>query len=317
LTEQYISHPDIISTFPNDFHKELCMRIGVTGASGQLGMGVVRHLLSRTSASNIVAITRSPEKLAAFSSQGVNVRKGDFNDGPGLEKALGGVERLLIIPGSDLTPNVRPVQHRTAINAGISAGVSHIVYTSSLGARPGPSDGIMETHFTTEQALITSGATWTLLRMSIYAEMLLDNAKQALSTHTYAALRGAPAAYILRDDLAATAAGLLTTNGHDGVTYHATGPAALTAAQIADIIAKVARTTVQYSAITAAQLESGLAAAGLPTALVNVISRFQQALQAGAFDMVTGDVERLSGRRPQSVEEFMSRSLGKSTAQAG
>src|SRR3989442_11700846 len=94
--------------------KEVSMRIGVTGASGQLGMGVVRHLLARASASDIVAITRTPEKLAAFSAQGVNVRTGDFNDRAGLEKAFSGVERVLIIPGSDLTPNVRPAQHRTA-----------------------------------------------------------------------------------------------------------------------------------------------------------------------------------------------------------
>jgi NAD(P)H dehydrogenase (quinone) len=292
------------------------MRIGVTGASGQLGMGVVRHLLMRTSASDIVAITRSPEKLAAFSSQGMNVRTGDFNDQEGLQKAFGGVERLLIIPGSDLTPNVRPGQHRTAINAARSAGVGHIIYVSSVGARPGPSDGIMETHFATEQALITSGATWTLLRMSIYSEMVLDGAKQALSTHAYAALQGAPAAYIVRDDLAAAAAGLLTTNGHEGVTYHASGPASLTAAQIADIIAGVGRTTVQFSPVTVAQFESGLAGFGLPPAVVKAISRFQQALQAGAFDVVTGDVERLSGRQPESVEDFLRRSLGKTTEQA-
>src|SRR3954471_8036032 len=70
------------------------MRIGVTGASGQLGMAVVRHLLARTSAADIVAITRSPEKLAAFSSQGVNVRAGDFKDQAGLEKAFSGIQRL-------------------------------------------------------------------------------------------------------------------------------------------------------------------------------------------------------------------------------
>jgi len=292
------------------------MCIGITGASGQLGMSVVRHLLMRTTASDIFAITRSPEKLAAFSSQGVNVRTGDFNDAAGLEKAFSDVERLLIIPGSDLTPNVRPVQHRTAISAAIAAGVRHIIYVSSVGARPGTSDGIMETHFATEQALITSGATWTLLRMSIYAEMLLDGAKQALSTHTYSALPGAPAAYLVRDDLAAAAAGLLTTNGHEGVTYHASGPASLAAAEIADIIAKVGSTNVQFSAITLPQLESGLAAAGVPLVVVNTISRFQQALQAGAFDVVTGDVGRLSGRRPESVEDFLSRSLGKSVEQS-
>jgi NAD(P)H dehydrogenase (quinone) len=279
-------------------------------------MGVVRHLLQRTSASDIVAITRTPEKLPAFASQGVDVRSGDFNDPAGLAKALNGVERLLLIPGSDLTPNVRPAQHRAAINAAISAGVGHITYVSSIGARTSATDGIMETHFSTEQALIASGSPWTLLRMSIYAEMLLDGGKQAISTGAYAALQGAPAAYIVRDDLAAAAAGLLTTAGHDGVTYHASGPESLTAAQIAGILSKVGRTNVQFVPITVAQLESGLAGFGLPAVVVDGISRFQQALAAGAFDVVTGDVERLSGRKPESVEDFLSRTLGTSAAQA-
>lgn len=292
------------------------MRIGVTGASGQLGMGVVRHLLNRIPASDVVAVTRSPEKLASIASQGVNVRAGDFNDEEGLRKALSGVERLLIIPGSDLTPNVRPAQHQKAIHAAISAAVSHIIYVSSAGARPGPSDGIMETHFATEQALITSGAPWTLLRMSIYAEMLMDGARQALSTSTYAALPGAPAAYIVRDDLAAAAAGALTTNGHEGVTYQVSGPASLGASQIAEILSRVGRKSVQYSPITVEQLESGLAGFGLPAGIVSAISRFQQALQAGAFDVVTGDAARLSGREPESVESFLGRSLGSSADQA-
>jgi len=286
------------------------MRIGVTGASGKLGMGVVRGLLTRTSASDIIAITRSPEKLEAFSSQGVTVRAGDFNDGAGLEKAFSGVDRLLIIPGSDLTPDVRPAQHRTAINAAKTAGVGHIIYISSVGCRPGPPDGILETHFATEQALITSGATWTLLRMSIYAESLLNGAKQALSTDNYTALPGAPAAYIVREDLAAAAAGLLTTKGHEGITYHATGQASLTASEIAEIVGNLARSTMQFSPITVAQLESSLSGFGLPPGVVNAISRFQQALQAGAFDLVTGDVERLSGRPAESVANFLSRSLG-------
>jgi NAD(P)H dehydrogenase (quinone) len=153
--------------------------------------------------------------------------------------------------------------------------------------------------------------------MSIYAESLLDGAKRALSSHTYPALAGAPAAYLVRDDLAAAAAGLLSTNGHAGITYHATGPASVNASQVADTIARSGRTTVQFSAISVAQLESGLTAAGLPPFIVHAISRFQQALQSGAFDLVTGDVGRLSGRPAQSVEEFLSRALANSAAQSG
>jgi NAD(P)H dehydrogenase (quinone) len=151
--------------------------------------------------------------------------------------------------------------------------------------------------------------------MSIYAESLLTGARQALSTHTYAALSGAPAAYIVREDLAAAAAGLLATTGHEGVTYHASGPASLTATQIADIVSKVSQIDVHFSAINVAQLEAGLSKAGLPPFILNAVSKFQQALQVGAFDVLTGDVQRLSGRQPESVEDFLRRNLGKGTDQ--
>jgi NAD(P)H dehydrogenase (quinone) len=291
------------------------MRIAITGASGQLGMATLRELAARVSALDIVAITRRPDKLEQFSARGITVRAGDFNDPAGLEKAFEGIERLLIIPGSDLQPDVRPRQHRAAIDAAVAAGVRHIIYVSTVGARPGKSDGIFETHFATEQALIGSGAEWTLLRMSVYADMLIDSAKRAIDSGTYAALAGAPAAYIVRDDLAAAAAGLLATNGHEGITYHATGPAPLTAAQFAEIVSAISGKRVTFVPITIEQLEAGLTAAGLPSAVVKVISRFQAALRDGAFDLLTGDVERLAGRRPEPVESFLGRRLQSGTQQ--
>jgi len=293
------------------------MRIGVTGASGQLAAGVIRHLSSRIGSSDIVAITRTPDKLESFSRTGVTVRKGDFNDPSGLVKAFDGIERLLIVPTSDLQPDVRPVQHRAAINAAVSAGVRHILYVSTIGARPGVPDGIFETHFATEQALIESGAAWTLLRMSIYADMLVDTAKNAIANGKYAALPGEPAAYVVRDDIAAAAAGLLATKGHEGATYHATGPVSVTAAQIADTVAKVSGIPINFSAITVEQLETQLTGFGLPPAVVNVIGRFQRRVQEGVFDLISGDVERLAGRRAEAVESFLERSLTQSAAQAG
>ena len=51
----------------------------VTGASGQLGRQVVENLLAK-GANPVVAITRTPDKLADLRARGVEVRAGDFND---------------------------------------------------------------------------------------------------------------------------------------------------------------------------------------------------------------------------------------------
>lgn len=148
-------------------------------------------------------------------------------------------------------------------------------------------------------------------------ETLLDGAKRAIESGSYAAVPGAPAAYVVRDDIAAAAAGILATSGHDGITYHATGPVSVGQPEIAAIIAKIAGKPVAFTEMPAAQQRAGLAAAGLPGFLVDTIAGFQAALRDGAFDLVTGDVERLSGKRAESPAEFLGRMLASESAGTG
>ena len=286
------------------------MKIGITGAGGQLGAALVRYAAGRTSASNIVAITRSPAKLEQLSQQGVQVRAGDFNQPSGLAAAFHGIERMVIVPTSDLQPGVRSRQQAAAIQAAVAGGVQHLIYISTVSARPDPGNSLFDSHFTTEQALIAAGVAWTILRMSIYTDSLLDAAKRAAALGSYAAVPGAPAAYVVRDDIAAAAAGILCTPGHAGITYHATGPVSLTQAEIAEAIAEAAGKPIAFSEMSAEQQRAGLEAAGLPPALVSGIAGFQAALRAGAFDLVTGDVERLSGKPAESLSHFLGRTLG-------
>ncbi len=285
------------------------MKIGITGAGGQMGTALLRYALARTSASDIVAITRNPGKLEQFSQQGVEVRAGDFGKPAELAAACRGIERLVIIPGTDLQPGVRTRQQTDAVKAAVQGGVQHVIYISTASPRPDPNNSLFGSHWATEQTLIASGAAWTILRMCIYTDTLLDAAKRAIASGIYPAVPGAPAAYVTRDDIAATAAGILCTPGHAGITYHATGPASVSQEEIADAIAKASGKPVAFSKMTEEQQRAGLEAAGLPPFVVSAIIGFQAALRAGAFDLVTGDVARLSGRPAVSVPQFLSRAL--------
>jgi NAD(P)H dehydrogenase (quinone) len=293
------------------------MKVGITGSGGQMGAAAVRYTLARVPASDIVAITRNPEKLAQLSKEGVEVRAGDFNKPAGMAEAFQGIERLLIIPTADLQPGLRIRQQSGAIQAAVAAGVRHIIYISTVSARPDPNNELFASHFATEQALIQSGASWTILRMSIYMDTLLDPARRALAAGSYSAVPGAPAAYILRDDIAATAAGILATPGHEGITYHATGPVSVTQEEIAEAISQAGGKRIAFSAMTEAQQRAGLEAAGLPPFILNAILGFQAALRAGAFDLVTSDVARLAGRPATSPAEFFTRALATATGAKG
>jgi NAD(P)H dehydrogenase (quinone) len=281
------------------------MTYGITGAGGQLGTSALRHLLTRVPVSQVVAVSRTPDKLKEFADRGVRVRAGDFKDAAGLTGALEGVDRLLLIPMPDLMPGVRPPLHRAGVEAARKAGVGHVIYVSSVGARPAASDDILNTHFETEQALIASGLPWTFVRMGPYTDFLLDSMKAAVTTGTHASRGGAPSAPVVRDDLAAAAAGLLASDGHAGMAYHATGPVSLTAAELASAVGAAFGKSVSYTARTDEEERAGLAAAGLPAPMADVLARFQDASAAGLFDVVTHDVERLSGRPARSPVEFI------------
>ena len=88
--------------------------------------------------------------------------------------------------------------------------------------------------------------------MNVYMDTLVDAAKRAIAAGSYAAVPGAPAAYVVRDDVAAAAAGILATSGHEGITYHATGPASIGQPEIAAAIAKASVSRCRVTAITEA-----------------------------------------------------------------
>src|SRR5207249_3678118 len=109
----------------------------VSGASGYLGRRVIELLLA-SNAAQLIATTRSPDKLADLVARGVEVRQADFDDPASLATAFAGADRLLLISTDAVdSTDRRQVQHRTAIKAAEQAGVKHVAYTSLTRPEPG------------------------------------------------------------------------------------------------------------------------------------------------------------------------------------
>jgi NAD(P)H dehydrogenase (quinone) len=113
------------------------------------------------------------------------------------------------------------------------------------------------------------------------------------------------AAFVARGDVAAAAAGILTGDGHAGAIYNATGPERLSGAERAALIAEISGRALPFRVIAEQQLRAGLTQAGLPAGAVNTVIRIQASFAAGAFDIVTGDIERLGGRRPKPLRDVL------------
>lgn len=278
------------------------MKIGVSGASGQLGAATVRELKARSgSGHHIVGISRTPQTVTTADE----TRVGDYDNPETLAAAYAGLDRLLIIPTTDLQPGQRTIQTRAAIDAAVAAGVGHIVYMSSSGTRAVEEPDLWANYYASEQHLMRSARKWSILRMNYYAEALIDEAKTSLAHGALVGLAENRVAFVARDDLAAAAAGLLTGDGHEGAIYTGTGPQSLSGAERAALISGIAGQPLGFAVVPEAGLRAGLAQAGLPDFIVNIVVSIQQGFAVGGFDIVTGDIEILSGKPPRPLEEVV------------
>src|SRR5258705_1399651 len=149
----------------------LSMKIGVSGASGHLGRATVAELVQRPGGHEVVAISRTPETITAL-AQG---RFGDYNRPESLAEAYAGLDRLLIIPA--LEPGKRAAQNVAAIHAAVRAGVKHIVFMSTAGARQEEEPALGASYWRGERDLFPTAPPGANLGMNYYDEGPLQPAR--------------------------------------------------------------------------------------------------------------------------------------------
>ncbi len=283
----------------------------VTGASGQLGRAIVRHLLESQNVdpTRIIAVTRDTAKLADLAARGVVVRAGDFRDPAPLAEAFEGADKVLVISGADV--GQRLAQHKAAVDTAVKAGAKRIAYTSMPNPEPGNSVIFAPEHYGTEQAVKETGLPYTIFRNGWYQENLLMSLPQALASgQWYTATGQGRVAHAARDDIAAAIAGALASDEGESVTYTLTGPEALTTDEIAARASKALGKPLEVVHVTDEQLAGGMKAAGVPEAVIPMIVSFDTNTRKGGIDIVTGDIEKLSGRAPAPIESFFEDNRG-------
>jgi NAD(P)H dehydrogenase (quinone) len=80
----------------------------------------VKQLIKETGKDNVVGIARTPENAKHL---GVEIRKGDYNNRPDFDKALQGVDTVLLVSGMD-EPQKRIQQHSNVIEAALISAAS-------------------------------------------------------------------------------------------------------------------------------------------------------------------------------------------------
>lgn len=298
-------------------------KIIVTGASGQFGGAAARLLLEQVPSSDLVLLTRTPAKLAEFAARGAHVRAADFDDPASLPAAMAGGEKMLLI--STARVGTRVGQHCNAIAAAVGQGVGHIVYTSVIAAdRPDNPAIVKDDHRATEEAIEASGAAWTFLRDSQYAEAI------ALAMAIPALQMGAKpdncgegrVGFVSRDDCVATAVEVLTQDGHRNQAYTLTGPEALTIPEALAMVSQMAGKPIVVEAVSDEAMYAYFDSLGVPRHASDVVPdgpipwssddmvTFGTSIREGFFDQVTPHVERITGRPPRSLRSVFEQYRG-------
>ncbi|MFC9556093.1 SDR family oxidoreductase [Rhodococcus sp. NPDC056960] len=272
------------------------MTIAVTGATGHLGRLVVEALLDKgTPAADIVAVVRTPAKAADLADKGVDVRQAEYGDRAALEKALAGVDKLLLVSGSDIGQRI--AQHTNVIDAAKAAGVGFLAYTSILDAQNSPL-GLAVEHRGTEDRLATSGIDFALLRNGWYWENYLGSIPAA---REIGALFGSAGTGVVaaaaRKDYAEAAAAVLLADGQAGKVYELGGDERLTYSELADVFSEVLGKPVSYKDLPQAEYAAVLEGAGLPAPIASMLADSDAGVAAGALDTESGDLQTLIGRK--------------------
>ncbi|MDA9403853.1 NAD(P)H-binding protein [Bradyrhizobium sp. CCBAU 45389] len=282
------------------------MQIGVSGASGHLGKAAVAELIERDGGHHIVGISRTPATVHAA----VEARHGDYDQPETLIAAYRGLDRLLIIPSSDVQPGRRDRHFVSAIDAAVRAGVGHVAMMSIAAAREVDERDMYAAYFTGEQHLMRAAGRWTILRMNYYAESFAQVAAISAASGIVPGLGENHVAFVSRDDVAAAAAGILLGDGHAGAIYNATGPAAISARERADLLSDITGKPTHFVVMDEAQLRDGMIRAKIPQEYVAALIDIERRFAAGDFDIVTGDVQRLAGHAPRPLRAVLSKQFG-------
>jgi NAD(P)H dehydrogenase (quinone) len=276
------------------------MVLGLTGSTGQLGGLVARHLAEAGIAQRLLvnSVSRAPRLPGA-----TPVASGRYADRESSIRALHGVDLLFMVSAHESVERVQ--HHRTFVSAAADAGVKHIVYTSFLGAAPQATFTLARDHFATEEAIRASGMQYTILRDSLYLDVLPHFAGQD------GVIRG-PAgngrlAAVARADVArASAAVLRAPDSHAGSTYQLTGSEALTLEDIATILTEVTGRRTSFHDETIEEAYASRMLYGAAPWQVDAWVSTYLAIRTGEMATVTTDVRSLTGREPLTLRQIIS-----------
>jgi uncharacterized protein YbjT (DUF2867 family) len=273
--------------------------IAVAGATGTIGRPLV-ELLAVDPAKVVRAATRTPSSTAF--DRAVTTVDFDWQRPDGADELLADAELLVVIPPAGQHP-LATVE--ILLDRARAHGAQHVVLVSTLGADFTPGFAFGRWALESEHALRAAGLSWTVVRpnsyMSNFAGMLRPGPDGALRMPW---ADGATSFVDPADVAAAMAAVLGSPADHRGIVYELTGPAALTCANIAEILSAAGGEPIRYIAMPPGEVRARMIAGGAPPPFVDALMELHAVMAGRDRARVTDHLARLTGRPPRSLSQW-------------
>lgn len=273
----------------------------VTGATGNVGSRLVRELAAAGAPTR--ALVHRPESEAELQELGVDTVVGAFEDAESLRRAVDGVERVYIVSPPAVDGMVR--QQLAVLEAARAGGVRHVVKQSSIAADEDTDASLVAAHRRVEEAIEGSGLAWTHLRPHWFMTNELGQAGTIVADGVFYAPDVTEISLIDPADIAAVAARVLTSDGHEGKAYLLTGPQLLSYSDVADVYSRVLGRDVRWQEVSMEQARDSMRESlpeELAVGFAEVMTRYRE---GGVCRSVSPWVEELTGRPPSSFEDFV------------
>lgn len=275
-------------------------KILVTGATGTNGREIVRQLTARGIA--VRTFVRGAGRVR-WDTPLAQETEGDLSDGPSLERAMVGIEKVFAISPLGATA-VRLCEN--VIIAAKRAGIRHLVRLSALGADRRSGAEILRQHGEVDAMLAASDLRYTILRPNAFFQNLLASAPAIKEQgRLFAAVGEAKLSLVDVRDIAEAAVRVLTEPNHEGRSYALTGPESLSYRDLARELTRLLTRPIVYQPVTPAAVEQALCAAGVDAWQAHAVAEIQGAFADGAFAKPTENLGALLARPPHFFADFL------------
>lgn len=258
----------------------------VLGATGKTGRRVTERLAARGHA------VRAGSRSAAPPF--------DWDDRSTWAPALAGTSAAYVSFFPDLAVPGAPEAIAAFSRLAVANGTRRLVLLSGRGE---------EEAQRAEQALIASGADWTVVRCSWFAQNFSESffLDPILGGEVTLPVGDVGEPFVDVEDIADVVVAALTEDGHAGRLYELTGPRLLSFAQAVGEIAKASGRDIRYVPVSVDAFTSELVQTGVPDDVRGLMTYLFTEVLDGRNARLADGVQQALGREPRDFADFARR----------